>query len=62
MKINKKEFLNYEKATNYTKSFLINDWKKSNLSIEKFLYITENYEKLKEMYGNKSFLKIRKKE
>ena len=51
MIINKKMFLEYCRATDNTKSFSIEDFKKcTNLEINEFIYIGDHFKELKEKF------------
>lgn len=45
--ISDNEIKDYLKATNNQKSYLIVDWEKTNLSVNKFIYIADNFEELR---------------
>lgn len=47
MEIKKEEIIDYLKATNNKKSYLIVDYKKTRLTANKFIYIADNLEELR---------------
>lgn len=46
IEITKEEFEGYIKATNNKKSYLIEDHKKSSLSVGKYIYIADHFNEL----------------
>lgn len=52
MEVKKEEIIDYLKATNNKKSYLIEDYEKTQMTATKFIYIADHLEELRKKVKN----------
>ena len=50
MKITETQFRDYVIACNFTRSYKVEDWVKSGLAINEFMFIADHYDELNRKY------------